>query len=327
MVVRGPSAHVAVDCVPLPATGPLGWWHKVLGVEIDDPSAGSGIKAGVADTGHGPHPALAHVVDIGAFVDGRHDPAPAGADVDSHGSHVCGIIGAQRGPRATDFAGFAPGANLHCARVFRNAQSGANQADIANAIDELSRTHQVDLINLSLGSPAASDIEHDAILDAYERGTVCVCAAANSGGPVEYPAKFPESIAISALGMLGQAPVGTLSSTRVPSSPDRFADDNLYLANFSCFGPEIAAAAPGVGIVSTVPARFGMTAPYAAMDGTSMASPVAAGALAVLLSQDANYRALNRDGSRSEAAKQILRRHLRDIGLAPDYEGFGLPKL
>jgi subtilisin family serine protease len=266
---------------------------------------------GVIDTGHGPHPALAHVIDVGAFIDGQHEAAPAGRDVASHGSHVCGTIGSNADPQGTDFIGIAPGADLFCARVFRDADSGANQADIANAIDEMSKVHRVDLINLSLGAPVGSEIEHDAIIDAFERGTVCVCAAANSGGDVEFPARYPECLAISALGRAGEAPEGTLSATRLPLTADRFGDQNLFLANFSCFGPEIAAAAPGVGVIATVPARAGMAAPYAAMDGTSMASPAACGALAVLLSRVPEYQALNRDSTRSLAARQILRDHLR----------------
>jgi len=48
--------------------------------------------------------------------------------------------------------------------------------------------------------------------------------------------------------------------------------NNLFLASFSCFGPTLACAAPGVGIVSTVPDRDGVAGAYMEMDGTSMAS-------------------------------------------------------
>jgi subtilisin family serine protease len=84
--------------------------------------------------------------------------------------------------------------------------------------------------------------------------------------------------------------------------------DNLFLASFSCFGPTLACAGPGVGIVSTVPDRNGFVGAYMEMDGTSMASPAVCGTLTVILSQDAAYKALARDSSSSKrAALQAVR--------------------
>jgi subtilisin len=323
MLVRGPKDPVTVDCPPLPADGPLAWWHEVMGENVYDADAGKGIGVGVADTGVGPHSCLAHVHAIGAFIDGHYDPA-GGQDVDSHGSHVCGIIGA-RPQTPGQYAGLAPGADLHCARVFPPGQ-GANQGDIARAIDELSKTQGVDLLNMSLGAPQGSQIEHDAIIDAFERGTLCVCAAGNDGNghPVNYPAAFPETLAVSALGLLGWAPEGTSAANRVPKEADKFGDEGLYLADFSCTGPDLDCGAPGVGILSTVPERYGLTSPYGVMDGTSMASPAACGALAALLAQHANYQGLPRDKTRAEMARKILHDHCRNIGLKAEYVGRGI---
>ena len=183
------------------------------------------------------------------------------------------------------------------------------------------------ILLLSLGSPQPSEIERDAIIDAAERGTLCVCAAANSNGPVEFPAAFPETLAISAIGLIGWGPVGSLASLRLPQDFERFGFDNLYHANFSCFGPEITGAAPGVGIISTVPERFGMSAPYAAMGGTSMASPAACAALAAILSRDRIYKSLPRNDMRTAHARKRFRESCCDIGLDPIYQGSGMPHL
>lgn len=322
-IVRGPDDGVVVNCLALPKNGPLDWWHDTVGVDRFLKTRGKGIRVGVADTGLGPHPALDHVSDVGAFINGSFD-AGGGADSGSHGSHVTGTIGA-RPAAADDYVGIAPGVDLFSARVFP-PNAGANQGDIANGIDALSKDHACDLINLSLGARVGSQIIRDAIIDAVERGTLCVCAAANSGGPVEFPAAFPETAAVSAIGKLGTAPEGTLSSIRLPANPAEFGIDNLYLANFSCRGPEITCAGPGVGIISTVPERFGLKAPYGVMDGTSMASPAACAALAAALAKDDEYRKLPRNEMRAAAARRVLVDVCRDIGLSTTLSGAGVPQ-
>lgn len=318
------GAATAIDCVPLPADGPLGWWHAATGIDAFDPALGSGVRVGVIDTGLGPHRCLQHAHGIGSFIDGVEDNGPGATDDgDGHGTHVAGTIGA-RPVGQGDYGGIAPGVDLFAARVFAPGKLASN-ADIANAIDALSRGHGVDLINMSLGASTPSEVIHDAMLDALERGTLCVVAAGNEAGPVSYPAAFPECVAVSALGVAGWAPPTSLSATRLPQAADRFGRDNLFLANFSCFGPEIDCAAPGVGIIAPVHDPYGQSdALFAAMDGTSMASPVACGIAAALLSRQAGLATLPRDASRAALCRSLLTAGLQDVGLAPKYQGRGI---
>lgn len=326
MLARGNALGAPVECPALPADGPLGWWHAALGLNAADPALGQGIRIGVVDTGAGPHPCLQHIEPVGAFLGGNALPPGSAVDVSEHGSHVCGTIGAR--PSGTGhYAGIAPGCELLVARVFATSDSGASSADIANAIDALSQQHRADIINLSLGTATPSQVVQLAIQEAADRGTLCICAAGNNGGAVLYPAAFPDAIAVAALGLSGWAPPESLSAARSPTSNTLFGLRDIYAANFTSHGASIGCAAPGVGILATVPNRHSTVPLYGAMDGSSMASPVVCGALAVRLSQDAVYRALPRDARRTEMARQVFTGALRTVGLPAEYEGRGMPWL
>jgi subtilisin len=125
MVIRNPISGATHDCPAFAIVGPLDWWHAEMGIAQFDPSRGAGIKVGVIDTGVGPNGCLAHVVDVGAFIDGAFDPA-GGADVDSHGSHVCGTVGA-RPNDGSQRSGIAPGCSLFSARVFPPNQGASRR--------------------------------------------------------------------------------------------------------------------------------------------------------------------------------------------------------
>ncbi|MEM6456693.1 MAG: hypothetical protein AAF772_16500, partial [Acidobacteriota bacterium] len=85
-VVRGDRAAVTIPLAPLPH-GPLGWWHRGVGVDRLVRDRGDGIRVGVVDTGLGPNPALAHARSVGAFLHGRHESQlGAGVDVEGHGT-------------------------------------------------------------------------------------------------------------------------------------------------------------------------------------------------------------------------------------------------
>lgn len=324
MVARPPADGNVIECPPLPRGGPGGWWHRLTQIDLSDAERGAGIKVGHIDTGVGPHPNLSHVRLIATYLNGQELPPASAADVMGHGTHTAGIIGA-RPQQAGEYTGMAPGCDLLAVRVFPPGEDArASSADIVLAIDRLSRVEGVDLINMSLAASDLAESERDAVQDALERGTLCICAAGNSAGDVGYPAAFPETVAVSALGQVGWGPPGSLAATRLPLSADRFGQKNLYLANFSCFGPQVTAAGPGVGIISTVTNSFGPDPLYAAMDGTSMACPWICGVLAALLARDSDYKTRPRDVSRSHDARMILERHLNSVGLSSNYQGGGI---
>jgi hypothetical protein len=326
-----PQDGGVIDLPPLPKKGPLGWWQNVLG-EFSGASSGEGIKRGegikigIADTGVGPHPFLSHVYSLGSVIAGDYNPAAgSGHDVVGHGSHVCGIVAARPVDGSEDYRGIAPGADVAMVRIFPPNGGGANQGDIAQAIDILSSQFGADLINLSLGSPQPSGIEQDAVRAAADMGTLCMAAAGNGfAQPVLYPAAYSEVAAVGALGLFGSAPLNSLAAYCTPQQPGLFGPGGLFVANFSNSGAELACAAPGVGIISTVPATSAVAAPYAERSGTSMASPAACAALATLLSHDETYKQTPRTIARAQRASLVLMSYLAPLGMSQSSAGWGL---
>jgi subtilisin len=203
----------------------------------------------------------------------------------------------------------------------------ANQGDVAAAIDLMSQDHSADLINLSLTADSPSQIEHDAIVDAFERGTVCVCAAGNTAGAIAYPAAFPEAVSVSALGLRGWGPPGSVAAAMIPTDSGQFGVDGMFLAPFSNRGPSLDCCAPGVGLVSTFPARGAMSAPFGDDSGTSCSSPIALAVLADLLSGSPGLLKSSRDRARAEGFVKLLFGACADVRLDPQSQGHGLPRI
>ncbi|MBM3270518.1 MAG: S8 family serine peptidase [Candidatus Sericytochromatia bacterium] len=236
---------------------------------------GKGVVAAVVDTGIDyNHPDLAgNVVGPGhSFVTGK----PDAIDVFGHGTHVAGIIAAMA-DNGEGVAGVAPETRLLPIGVLGANGGGslfAIAAGIKHAADygEAQKVHVV--INLSLGGPGTAFDPISTAAGAYAtgKGALPVAAAGNSNEGVGTPAKIQEYyMAVSAI--------------------DR--DDKK--ASFSNYGPEIAVGAPGVDIMNTTPTyqcplnEHGYARNYAALKGTSMATPVVAGVCALVWSRNPDW--------------------------------------
>ena len=177
-------------------------------------------------------------------------------DDNGHGTHVAGIVAAV--DNNIGVIGVAPEAHLWAVKVL-DRKGGGYVSDVIAGI-KWSKDNGMQVINMSLGT--SSDIQslHDAVNAAYDAGIVIVAAAGNSGdgdgttNEVIYPAKYSTVIAVAA------------------TSSD---DSTPY---WSAEGEEVEIAAPGVSIRSTWKGGD-----YDTISGTSMASPHAAGTVALLL--------------------------------------------
>lgn len=239
---------------PQPAeTAPWGI-SAVNAPEANAITRGAGILVCVVDTGiQGSHPDLAgNIVGGENFVlkRGRLNPYQW-ADDNGHGTHVAGTIAAI--DNTIGVVGVAPEAGLFAVKVLDRNGSGY-LSDVAEGILSCIE-NGADVINMSLASSSNSTLVQAAVQDANAAGLIQVAAAGNRAGAVQYPAKYPEVIAVSAV------------------------DINFDLASFSNYGSEIDFAGPGVNVLSTTTGSS-----YATFSGTSMAAPHVAGTAALMLS-------------------------------------------
>lgn len=311
---------VAVPCPPIAGSTGERWWREFAVAQAFGDASGAGIVVGVVDSGVGPHPWLDHVARTAVLGAGASPAFPAADDLVGHGSHVCGVIGA-RPPAGAGKPGLAPAADLRMIRVFGG--SGVTDQGVTSAAIQRLSEDGAHLINLSLSAPLKSRIERQYVQEALERGTLCIAAAGNHAGGVEYPAAYPEVVAVAAIGSDGAWMAGSPSAGRLPATAADRGLGGLFGANFSNRGKQVNCHAPGVAIVSTVANAARGTAGEAVMDGTSMAAPFCTGLLAALLSADPAYRAMAADKARALAARAILKRAIAATGLPAESWGAG----
>ena len=228
---------------------------------------GAGVTVAVIDTGVTKVEDLEDTVVLkGASLIPGHWSAE---DDNGHGTHVAGTI-AQSTNNGKGVAGVAPGARILPVKALTSLGMGRSEW-IASAIDEAA-DRGAHVINMSLGG-AESDVIRVAVEKALARGVVIVAAAGNDGREgVSSPARLPGVVAVSATG----------------------PDDQL--APYSSWGAEIALSAPGGdkrteggGILQdTVAPGSSESHAYRELQGTSMATPHVAGAVAVMLGAGAS---------------------------------------
>jgi hypothetical protein len=164
----------------------------------------------------------------------RSASATADSDCDGRGTFAAGIVGARPDP-STTFAGLAPGVRLLPIRYTQSTGDSSQAGDpklLATAI-RAATAARVGVILVVV--PAASDGPElrDAVADARRAGAVVVSpAAAGDAGAHSYPTADPGVLGVGAVDEQGHA---------------------LQAES----GDDIAVAAPGAGLVSTAPGRFG----------------------------------------------------------------------
>lgn len=178
-------------------------------------------------------------------------------DDNGHGTHVAGIIASE----TNNQEGIAGMTWFNKIMPIKAMESGGygTTFDIAKGIT-WAVDHGADVINLSLGNYQPSELMEEAVKYAYKHNVVLIAASGNDNSAhPSYPACYPEVMAVSAI------------------------DYNGNRATFSNYGDYVDVAAPGVQIPSTY-----FNQQYAALSGTSMASPHVAGLAGLIRSANPN---------------------------------------
>ena len=275
-------------------------------LEAWDRSTGEGIIIAVIDTGvTASHPDLAPNLwnnpgevagngiddDNNGYVDDVHgydfvfrDGDPD--DRDGHGTHVAGIAAA-RGDDGYGIVGPAFDARIMAVKLLDPA--GGGYASMAAEAINYAVNNGAHVINASWGGYGASQAVRNAIAYARSRGVLFVAAAGNEGYDNDVYPLYPASY-----------PLDNILSVAATNRVDQFSD-------FSNSGSStVDLAAPGTEILSTWRGDN-----WVYLDGTSMASPFVAGAVALLQS-----------AAPSASAADVRESLLNTVSVLPDDSGY-----
>lgn len=187
----------------------------------------------------------------------------------SHGTHVAGIIGANRN-NTQGIKGVADKVSIMAIRAVPDGDE--RDKDIANAI-YYAVDNGAQIINMSFGksfSPQKEAIDN-AVKYAEDKGILIIHAAGNSSKNIDIKDNYPTK---EYLGKDGAAQLW------IEVGASNTGLNNEFVGDFSNYGKEnVNIFAPGCQILSSTPDNK-----YEPFDGTSMASPVTAGVAALLMS-------------------------------------------
>jgi cyanobactin maturation PatA/PatG family protease len=242
-------------------------WQKASG---GDPSVRIAIIDGPADLGHS-------ALDGARVTRGGDIPgAPLPVVRSEHGTHVTSILmGTPGGP----VNGVAPNCSAMIYSIYREDPAGelepSSQATLALAINQ-ALADGADVINISSGQQTptgqADRILADAVRRCADAGKLIIAAAGNDGCRcVQVPGSLPSVLAVGACDLSGK-----------PLPFSNFGDP--YLDN--------GIIAPGDGIAGASPVHH-----VVERSGTSFATPIVTGVVALLLS------ALRQDGKEADPRK------------------------
>ncbi|MBR4147884.1 MAG: S8 family peptidase [Bacteroidales bacterium] len=264
-----------------------------------------------------------------------HDNDPS--DDRGHGTHVAGTI-CGTGASGSQ-TGIAPGATIMALKAFNNEGVGDETNWVAAM--QFALEHGADLMNMSLGRPQPDAVQKLMMRQACDNtlaAGVVVAACAGNIRQMQFMVPVPYNIYTP-----GDCPPPHLHEDQLVNAGGTSCvicvgavDSNNNIAQFSSQGPsqwtDVAAyndypytsgstteiglirpdiCAPGVQIKSL---DYNTTNGYTLMDGTSMATPLVAGTIALMLSKNPNLTPAQIDEILERTAQPLTPHKSNDFG-------------
>jgi subtilisin len=272
-----PPGAVGADAVFAPLAAGVDESQATWGLQavkaVNSCRSGRGIRLAVLDTGFDQsHPDFTgRTIKSQSFVAGQ-----AVQDLHGHGTHCIGTAMGPKCPRARPRYGVAYEAEIYAGKVLSNAGSGTDSQIIAGI--NWAVANKCAVISMSLGARTQvgqpfSQVFETVALRAAQAGSLIVAAAGNDSrrpvviSPVSHPGNCPSIMAVAALD----------ASTAIASFSNRGINPS---------GGQIDVAGPGVDVYSSWP----MPTRYRRLNGTSMATPHAAGVAALVAEANSSVR-------------------------------------
>lgn len=283
--------------------------RKLIHIDASEEQSltGAGIGVGVLDSGVERHEDIAEAVI--AFRDFTSKGERRLCDATGHGTHVCGIIAGSGRVSHGKYRGIAPGVCLCVGKILDNRGEG----DVSMLIRgmewllSVSGKYNIKVINISVSSLYFSKNEEKEKIfqlfkEAYNRDILVVTAAGNSGPGGSSVSKLGDSPYVICVGC-HEGRESILFEKKCQDCSGRGPGMFVYRK------PDVVA--PGTDIVSCAGMRQ-----YLKKSGTSMATPIVSGLLALAFEKYPNMTA--------QEMKRKLIHSVDDLGENFLMQGFGM---
>lgn len=279
---------------------------------------GKNVTIAILDTGISPLDDFTkpynRIIAFKDFINNKQNPY----DDNGHGTHVAGISGGNGYYSKGKYKGIAPECNFVGVKVLDDEGQG-NSSDVLAGIQwvlDNKDKYSIRVLNLSIGTSNSSldDPLIKAVEKVWDEGIVVTIAAGNNG-----PSK--QSIT---------SPAISKKIITIGASDDHKSTfiSGASLINFSGRGPTLECVikpdvvAPGVNIISCLSDTIKknnkdiIDENYFALSGTSMSTPMVAGAIALLLEKHPHLT--------PNEVKLMLKKSSKNLNLPRNQQGWGL---
>ncbi|MCJ0929988.1 S8 family peptidase [Virgibacillus halodenitrificans] len=259
-------------------------------VQQDLGFTGKDVTIAVIDSGVFPHPDLTkpenRIVAFKDFVNKQEEPY----DDNGHGTHCCGDAAGNGHQSNGKYTGPAPAASIVGVKVL-NEKGGGKLSTIIRGIEWCMKHREkygIRIISLSLGAEAYESYRDDPLTQATQKAWhsgIVVCAAAGNDGPsrstISTPAIDPFIITVGSADdqntVTRSDAVISKFSSRGPTI-DELVKPDIYAPGSNI----ISLLSPGSALEKQIPERV-IDENYVSLSGTSMATPICAGVIALML--------------------------------------------